>query len=282
MRQMLSFINLVFHPLIVLSFLVIVLLHLLGIRPVEVDLTAALSAPSLGFPLGTDNLGRDLLGRISEAVGGSVLVVWVGVILGQALGAGAATLFLTRQKTSVFSTVLAPCGRFLGSFVVSVPAGILAFALAVWTEVYSVTLVACVLAVVFFVSTAFQVGGLWLESSKLAWWQAHEAMGGSALARIWRCGFLGLWRDDLSLSLVQGLKVGVTIEASMSWLGFGVQEPRASFGNMIAAHFETWLRGNFSVLIVIVCALWLVAQVPESFRQVVLMIQRRSGMTRVR
>ena len=268
-----------FHLSVVAFFLMIVATHHLGLRSVEVELGASLSGPSFDFPLGRDNLGRDLLGRISEAVGSSVLGVWAGVFVGQIAGGFLAALFVAKLKSS-FWRGLAVVGRLGGLVLVSVPAGVLAFALAVWTEVYSVGLVALVLGAVFLAATAFQVAGLWIQSSQLAWWQAHEAMGGGPLQRIWRCGVLGLWRGDLALSLVQGLKLGVAIEAAMSWLGFGVQEPRASFGNMIAAHFETWLRGDYRILVVIIMALWLVAQTPESLRQVLLLLKRKARIRR--
>jgi peptide/nickel transport system permease protein len=63
---------------------------LYGVDPYEIDTTQANQAPSLDYPFGTDNLGRDLLarvlvgGRISLAVGFAAMLV--GLVLGTGIG----------------------------------------------------------------------------------------------------------------------------------------------------------------------------------------------------
>jgi len=60
------------------------------------------------------------------------------------------------------------------------------------------------------------------------------------------------------------LRVAVAAEASLSFLGFGIQEPQPSFGNMLSSHFDLYLKGHWSVLLVIVGGLALAALFPAS------------------
>ena len=65
------------------------------------------------------------------------------------------------------------------------------------------------------------------------------------------------------LILIFHMKMAVVIEASLSYLGFGVQEPQASFGNMLASHFELYLRGQWQIMLLIVDGLYSIDRVQE-------------------
>jgi peptide/nickel transport system permease protein len=81
--------------------------------PLQVDLGASLQAPSAAHPMGTDQLGRDVLARwcegalISMAVG--VVVVLIGAVVGAAVGliAGASTAFVDNAVMRAMDAVLA-------------------------------------------------------------------------------------------------------------------------------------------------------------------------------
>ena len=53
------------------------------------------------------------------------------------------------------------------------------------------------------------------------------------------------------------------IEVSLSYLGFGVQEPNPSFGNMFKSHFDLILRGDFYTVFVIVGFMIITLAVPK-------------------
>ena len=102
---------------------------------------------------------------------------------------------------------------------------------------------------VIYVRSFLHTGELYTLDSSRGFWVSHEAMGGKPLTRILRYGIFGHWRAALSQMLVFYLQIAITIEASLSYLGLGAQEPAASLGNIIAAHFDEYFRGHTSSLI---------------------------------
>jgi ABC-type dipeptide/oligopeptide/nickel transport system permease subunit len=66
------------------------------------------------------------------------------------------------------------------------------------------------------------------------------------------------------MSLGFHLRTAVAIEASLSYLGFGIQEPSPSFGNMLAAHFDLYLKGQWYVLGILVLWLGVTAAFPQA------------------
>ena len=91
-RHKLAYMSLWVLGLLVLAVLIGPLLYKVGIN--DIDFKARLAGPSLKHPLGTDDLGRDLMarmlygGRISLAVGmaAMLMAITVGVIIGALAG----------------------------------------------------------------------------------------------------------------------------------------------------------------------------------------------------
>jgi peptide/nickel transport system permease protein len=57
-----------------------------------------------------------------------------------------------------------------------------------------------------------------------------------------------LWYNCRALLIIQatlGMGEAILIETSLSYLGFGVQEPTPSWGNMVQAGANYFLQGNF-------------------------------------
>ena len=231
-----------------------------------IDLSHILSGPSSLHPLGSDVLGRDLLIRLAAAMRGGVLPLWGGVIAGSFVGLFfglLAAIGRDRQNRVARIAVIAADG--VAGAVASVPVGIAAFAWAATFEGAGIVPVLLTLASLFAVRTYLQIRDLSRHDAGLAYWQAHVALGGSSLARLWRYGVLGGWRRPLIEGLSFHLGVAVAIEASLSYLGFGIQEPAASFGNMMAAHFDLYLKGHWQVLATILGVFAITAAFPSAF-----------------
>lgn len=258
-----------------------------GKAAMRLDLRHALAAPfSWGdgtslrqqglHLLGTDALGRDLLARIAVALRDAVLPLWLVVIAADGLGILVGSLAMLTggagESEGRSSNPWARLGAVFGvrvmdvlaALVAGIPVGILAFAGAVWREEVGLLPVAAALAAVCGVRGYLLTRDLHRQTRSLAWWTADAALGGSPLRRIMRHGIAGAWRRPLSEALGFHLKVAVGIEAALSYLGFGVAEPAPSLGNMLASHFDLYLKGQWHVLAVVVGALALVTAMPAA------------------
>lgn len=225
----------------------------------RMDLAHMLSGPSAAHPLGTDNMGRDLLVRIAAAVRDGVLPLWGGVVVGSALGLALGVIGIRLRGSwplRLFDVAAAALA--------SVPIGLVAFGWAAWNERAGLMPVLVSLSTLFAVRGYLQVRDLYRHDQNLGYWQAHQALGGTLTERVWRYGVLGGWRRALMQAWGFNLRVAVAIEASLSYLGFGIQEPNASFGNLLAAHFDLYLKGHGGILLVIVSVLGVTAAFPAS------------------
>jgi len=228
-------------------------------QAMRVSLAQTLEGPSWVHPLGTDNLGRDLLARLGDAAAGAVLPLWAVVVAASVVGLALALAAILaeergRAAVRVFDTVAV--------LAAAVPVGLAAFGWAAWRERAGLGPVMLALGVLFAVRTYLQVRDLHRHDRYLAFWTAHVALGGGLATRLWRYGVLGGWREALLDGLGFHLRAAVAIEASLSYLGFGVEEPHASFGNMLASHLDLYLNGHWYVLAVVATALALAAAFP--------------------
>ena len=214
----------------------------------KVSLQATLAPPGAEYWFGADNLGRDLFLRLSQVIRVSVLPLWGTVILFSVLGCSAGVGVSLLPDSRWFSALK----LFLrsGAVVVgAVPVGVAAFVWAVFSERAGLQAVAIAIGALMAVRCFLHILDLMQQDQRLGYWQAHAALGGSKARLIWRYGLASQWRRPLLTALAFHLQVAVAIEASISYLGFGVQEPTPSFGNMLASHFDLFLKGQWQVLV---------------------------------
>lgn len=228
-----------------------------------VDLSLQLSGPSAAHWLGTDNLGRDLLSRLTGAVIGTVLPLWGATISAMLVGwAVSYGTILGAAQSAFFARILQVLNVSVAG-ISALPMTLAIFLIAIYFEVGLPGLVlgfACMFSLQGF--RTIQV--LHLTSQSLGYWTAHESLGGSLSERLWRYGIAGSWRTTMLAALARGLRTALILEATLSYLGFGVQEPNASFGNMIAAHFNLFFRGRSLVPWWIIGSFVLVSFIPEA------------------
>lgn len=227
----------------------------------RVDLAHSLAGMSAAHPLGTDNIGRDLLVRGASALRGAVLPLWLGVILGSVVGLGVALLAILVVEARRARTAVALLD-VTAALLASIPVGLVAFAWAVWQDHAGLLPVLLSLGGLFAVRTYLETRDLFRHDAGLGFWTAHAALGGSLFYRLWRYGVLAGWKWTLLRTLCFHLRAAVAIEASLSYLGFGIQEPQASFGNMLASHFDLYLKGRFEILVIMSALLALTAALP--------------------
>jgi peptide/nickel transport system permease protein len=239
------------------------------------DLANMLAAPSIQHWLGTDNMGRDLLGRLGGAIVASVLPLWAAMVLASAAGIGIGVLLVLFGELGIWASLIKKFVKITGVVLAAVPVGIFVFALAAWLEVTGLVLVVAVLCGLCLVRNVLVVGDLFRRDAHLGYWRSHEAMGGSLASRVLRYGVADGWTWALVDLLAFHAKAAVAVEAALSYLQFGVQEPDPSFGNILASHFELALHGQWRVMVWILGGLFLTAAFPGSLARV-------SGMFRAR
>lgn len=183
--------------------------------------------PGGAYPLGTDLLGRDLLSRI--LFGARVSLIIGLVANGAAVAIGAAVGVIAGYFRGWFGTVLMRFTDVMTAF----PALVLAIALAAILRP-SLWIVALVIALVNWVYVARAIYAQVLAIRERQYIEATTALGVPTYGVLVRHIL-----PQLTLSLLVfatlGISTSVLLEASLSYLGVGVQPPTPSWGGIINA-----------------------------------------------
>src|SRR5690606_29114283 len=181
--------------------------------------------PSDRFPLGTDLLGRDLLSRL---IFGARVSLVIGVVAnGTALAIGAVLGTMAGYLRGRVGQVIMRITDLMMAF----PALILAIALAAILRP-SMWIVALVIALVNWVWIARVVYSQVLSLSEQEFVNAAVAIGASRMRVFFRHLFPHLV-PTLIVWGTLGIASSVLLEASLSFLGVGVQPPTPSWGGII-------------------------------------------------
>ncbi len=222
----------------------------------QIDLAAAYLAPSASHWLGTDYLGRDLLARIGSAIIEASLPVIASVTAGFLI---AVIIFLTWLPRQF------PAAMISGTAVIrSLPAGLLAFGVLILAGGQQrFELVLLVIGVTATAGALDHLVNCWERDRNLGYWDAHHAMGGSARRRALQFGMQQGWRRSILQLFGLTIQTSLAIEATLGYLGLGIQEPRASLGNIIAAHYDRALKGYPIPALSAVAALLAISMLPR-------------------
>jgi peptide/nickel transport system permease protein len=195
--------------------------------PSAQNLALRLAGPSWAHPLGLDELGRDILARlaigarISLMVGIVVVSVssFIGVIIGSIAG----------YTGGWIDTVI---GRLM-DVLLAFPGMLLAIALVAVLGP-SVEHVVLALVAIGWVSYARLIRGQVLKVREFEYVQAARAVGATTRRVLARHILPATW-SALSVQATIGMASAILAEASLSFLGLGVQPPTPSWGAMLDA-----------------------------------------------
>jgi peptide/nickel transport system permease protein len=193
--------------------------------PVSQDLPLRLQGPSLPHPFGLDELGRDILARVLLGARVSLLVaiVVVGVSSGIGLAVGSVAGYFGGVTDQIISRVM--------DVLLAFPGILLAIAMVAALGP-SLTNVVIALTLIGWVGYARLVRGQVLRAREFEFVQAARALGASTFRTL----VVHIVPATLAPVLVQatlGMAAAMLSEASLSFLGLGVQPPTPSWGTMI-------------------------------------------------
>lgn len=205
--------------------------------PLAVAIESRLEAPSLAHWLGTDQAGRDLFSRILYGARSSLAVGIGAVVIGAVLGVGAG--LLSAYYRGAVELVL----MRLVDIVASIPLLVWAIAVvgilgvgpvqigpfAVPNEGKIVLLVGAMFAPVFARVTFAVAQGIVLTD-----YVRVRRLQGARDASVLLTDVLPNCLSPIIVQATLLVAIGIVIEASVSFVGLGVQPPRPSWGTMLS------------------------------------------------
>ncbi|RBI59968.1 ABC transporter permease [Halomicrococcus sp. NG-SE-24] len=196
--------------------------------PAEQDYDASLAGPSAEHPLGTDLTGRDIFSRLLFGARASLLVGIVSVGMAISIGVPLGSLAGYTDRSWLDESIMRAM-----DVVISVPALVLGLAL-VGTLGASLRNVILVIGIVYTPQYARVIRGQVLKVKEEEYVEAAKNTG------LGHPSILGkhILPNAFTPVLVQAtyhVATAIIIEASLSFLGLGVQPPTPTWGRMISA-----------------------------------------------
>lgn len=224
----------------VVSFWVLVVLGLIAVtfwtlgvleiplpyNPNATDLTAKLEPPSPAHPLGTDNLGRDVLTRMLHGTRISLTVGFVAVGVAMTIG------ILIGALAGYFGGIVDGIIMRFVDMVMCFPTFFLILTVVALLEpsIYNIIVV---IGLTGWTGTARFVRAEFLSLRSRDFVMAAQA-GGLGSGRIIFRHILPNALAPVAVSAVLGIAGAILTEAGLSFLGFGVPPPAPTWGNILA------------------------------------------------
>lgn len=225
---------------------------------------AILHPPGPGYPLGTDDIGRDALtrllyaGRVSLTVG--FLVAAISILLGTSVGLVAG--YFGGWVDDAINAVV--------QFVFNIPSLFVLIILSLYfrPDVLSLSVI---FAFFFWPGTARQVRGVVQSLRAADYVDAARVLGASDLRIMTRHVLPNVANIVM---VVAGFDVAAAIlsESALSFLGFGVQVPLASWGNMLSGSQDLFRKApwlvyppGLMILLTVLCVVLLADGLRDAF-----------------
>jgi peptide/nickel transport system permease protein len=228
-------------------FIILVLAILLGFfspySSVDSNVLERLRPPSWQHPMGTDALGRDLLtrilygGRISLAVG--LMVVAITVVIGVTLGAVAG--YAGGWIDSILMRITDAALTLPSLLVLILLSSILREIELPFFERNNVVTIAVVIGLLSWMTFARLVRATFLTLREMDYVTAARSLGASDL----RIVLVHILPNAIGPIIVEStLQLGYAIieESGLSFLGFGIQPPTPSWGNLLGNAQENFVK----------------------------------------
>ncbi len=204
-------------------------------NPEKSDMTVRNNPPSLSHPMGTDALGRDLMtrvlygGRVSLMVGLSVMLITL--LIGVPVGAIAG--FFGGTIDNILMRITDAALSLPSLLVLILLSAILREVDAPFLKQNPVITIAGVIGLLAWMFTARLVRASYLAIREMDYVNATRALGASNLRII----LVHILPNAIGPVIVEStLEVAYAIleESGLSYLGFGIQPPTPSWGNLLS------------------------------------------------
>lgn len=194
--------------------------------PTDMDYMLKNAAPSLLHPFGCDNFGRDILSRIMNGMGTTCFVALCTVVIGVVFG-------------TIIGSITGFFGGWIDEVIMRISDAISAFPSVLTALIFISVLgpgkmnVILALGILFIPSFARIVRSEIIRYKELEFVKSAQVMGASKF-RIIFVHILPNALVSMLTSATVGFNNAVLAEASMSYLGLGVQPPEPSLGLMLS------------------------------------------------
>jgi peptide/nickel transport system permease protein len=214
--------------------------YMMGVDPTMIDLLHRSAGPSMTHPLGTDELGRDMLlrlmegGRISLTIGiaAAIAAAAVGTAVGLCAGylGGWTDRVLMRLTDGVIALPLLPLLIVLAALDLHKIGISRGFADSPGMSLVRIVVLA---VLVVWTTAARLVRGATLVTKSRDFVRAAQSLGAGVPHILWRHILPNVMAP---LVVATTLSVGdiILLESVLSFLGLGVQPPLASWGSMLS------------------------------------------------
>lgn len=223
--------------------------------PSAINILLKNQPPSPDHILGTDALGRDVFARVLEGgrfsffVGfaATIISVFLGTVLGLISGyyGGVIDSIIMRIVDILMSIPTLPLLIILAAFLSDLEVN----------PKYRIYITLGLLAFIFWTTYCRNIRGIVLLLREQEYMQATEALGFSTFRKLFK-HLLPNILPYVILYIASGLGTMMIFEASLSYLGLGVQPPYASLGNLLQTtrnFFDltrrVWLWGPPTILL---------------------------------
>ena len=228
------------HPLGAAGAFIVVLIILSAVfaeaitvyDPEEISFEAMLEGPSLAHPLGTDNYGRDILTRIIYGARTALVVGFVAAFVGSFIGLvlGVASAYFGGYFDLVFQRIM--------DVFLAFPLIILALAVVAVLGTGTENVIVAI-TIPFIPQCARVVRSNALAIREIPYVDAARACGFSDTRIILRHMVPNVMAPFL-IMITAFVGQAILLEASLSYLGLGVQEPEAAWGLMLQGGAEEY------------------------------------------
>ncbi len=221
----------------------------------SVQSLAGFGAP--GHPLGTDDLGRDLLSRVLYGIRTDLAVIALAVPLGALLGCAFALLAAVHP---VADTVV----QRIFDLILAFPGLILALAVTAILGPGTLPVVLIIALAEIPIFGRQLRGGILVQRERE--YVIAARVGGTSAPRVLVRHILPNAADPLVIQLAVSLTVAVFIEGAMSFLGVGVRPPQPTLGGVLnqsmpyLAEVPNFAAGPLAAVTALVLGLSLIAE----------------------